>query len=322
MSIHATDLITLTEQITKEWTKQRKAEERGTRERGSRRHMFSARVSHMDVADEILPAAYLHASGGGQYWVKMRQLYYAARKQFQKLTGRPIDAKYFSQQLLRKYMNQRSETESWKIAADARGHLIIPNAGYDVTVPIGTLEIAAHLREAARTFNHADIRAEIQIPWPSIGAGQRYQAVLYIEKEGFGPLLDEARIAERFDIAILSGKGQSTAAARRFVDEVCRILGGVPLFILRDFDKAGFQIAIRLTTVGAWAEESDMVLYEFKNDINVTDFGLRLADVEEYGLHDAAEDVPCNCYRCKCFRCQPLDQEEYGVTDDEYKFLL
>ena len=322
MSIDASDILQVTRSVTKEWTRQRKAEERGRRSRESRAYVYSDRVNHTEVAHEILPAAYLHASGGGRHVVKKRQLFYAARKRFQQLTGRDITATYFSQNLLRKYLNTHPETESWKIAADARGHLIIPNAGHEISIPIGTLEIDEHLRKAQRECDASDVEAEVNVEWPSIAAAQRYQAVVYIEKEGFAPLLEEARIAERFDIGILSGKGQSTAAARRFVDEMCRVDGGVPLFILRDFDKAGFQIAKRLTTVGAWAESNDMVLYEFQNEINVTDLGLRLDDVNQYDLHWAAEKAPCSRRRrCKCFQCQPLDQDEYGVTDEEYEFL-
>ena len=69
---------------------------------------------------------------------------------------------------------------------------------------------------------------------------ERYQAVLYIEKEGFGPILESAQIAERFNIAIASCKGQSVVAMRKFVDMVCAVGDGLPLLIAHDFDKAGF----------------------------------------------------------------------------------
>ena len=108
--------------------------------------------------------------------------------------------------------------------------------------------------------------------------------MLYIEKEGFDPLLQEARIGERFDVAILSCKGQSVVAARRYADHVCAVAGGVPLFVVHDFDKAGFEISQRLTRVSDWAQQNDRVTYRFRNAINVTDLGLRLADVERYGL--------------------------------------
>ena len=129
----------------------------------------------------------------------------------------------------------------------------------------------------------------LPIEWPSLAGGQRYQGVLFIEKEGFGPLLEEAQIAERFDLAVLSCKGQSVVAARKFVDQVCRVGGGVKLLVVHDMDKAGFEISQRLTKVSDWAIDADRVAYQFENDIDVTDLGLRLADAEKYGLLDKAE---------------------------------
>jgi hypothetical protein len=49
-------------------------------------------------------------------------------------------------------------------------------------------------------------------------------------------------------------------------------------------DKSGFEIAQRLTTVSDHARDNDLVKYEFQNEINVTDLGLRLLDVQQYSL--------------------------------------
>ena len=75
--------------------------------------------------------------------------------------------------------------------------------------------------------------------------GQRYGAILFVEKEGFGPLFEAVNLAERYDLAIMSTKGLSTTAARLLVDETCGDYD-IPLLILRDFDKAGFSIAATL----------------------------------------------------------------------------
>jgi len=56
--------------------------------------------------------------------------------------------------------------------------------------------------------------------------------------------------------------------------------------VAHDFDKARFEISQRLTTVSDWARQNDRVTYEFENEIRVIDLGLRLADVEKYGLED------------------------------------
>jgi hypothetical protein len=284
MSITATDILEVTRKVTKEWTKQRKAEERGRCSRQSREYVYSDRVNFTDVADAILPGAYDHASGGGRYTVPRRTLFYACREEFKNRTGRPMLWTYFSSKLLVQYMNRHPDTANWKVTADPRGTLTIPNCGHDERIPCGTIQIDNHLRKEFRKEDPFDIDAELDTERPSVAHGQRYQAVLYIEKEGFEPLLEEARIGERFDLAIISCKGHSVVAARKYADHVCRMNGGVPLFIWHDMDKSGFEIALRLTSVSDWAEEYDLVRYRFQNEINVTDLGLRLVDAQRYGL--------------------------------------
>jgi hypothetical protein len=313
MSFTSDDIIRLATKVAKKWTKQHKAEERGHRSRSDRAYVYSDRVYFTDVMDQILPAAYDHASGNGRYSVAKRQLYYACRENFRQETGRQMTYHYFSQTLLVQYVNRHPEAEEWKLTADPRGTLIIPNAGHKVEIPVGTIQIDQHLREAGRPRGPFDDLEDcgIDIEWPSLAAGQRYRAVVYIEKEGFGPLLKEARIAKRFDVAILSCKGQSVVAARRYVDEVCAAGGGVPLGVIHDLDKHGFEISERLTTVSDWAEEKDRVKYHFENEIDVTDLGLRLADAHKYGLMDRAERCRFRGY----FRADSI------ATKEEQAFL-
>jgi hypothetical protein len=83
-------------------------------------------------------------------------------------------------------------------------------------------------------------------------------------------------------------------AARHFVDVVCPLARGVPLLVVHDFDKYGFEISQRLTTVSDWAMINDRVTYEFRNQIDVHDLGLRLADIEDYSLEESAEACEFN----------------------------
>jgi hypothetical protein len=100
-------------------------------------------------------------------------------------------------------------------------------------------------------------------------ADDRYSAVLFIEKEGFNALLARARIAERFDIAIMS-----TTAARHLLDRLAPRIDKV--LVAHDFDVSGFSI---FGTLG-----SDGRRYRFHNDVHVVDLGLPLSDVEALGL--------------------------------------
>lgn len=269
--------------VTKDWTRQRKAEERGRRSRSSREYVYSDRVNFTDVQAQILEEGYQKASGGGRYSVEKRQFYYACRDPFFQKTGRHIDANYFSQTLIVKYMNQHPDkTAHWKIAASARGIITIPHA--NIQIACGTRDVDNYLATRHRHEQWDDLNIRLAGAWESRAEGQRYQAVLFIEKEGFNEMLEEAEIGKRFDVAIISCKGQSVVAARKLVDMVCAMYGGVPLYTVHDFDPYGLSIAQRLTTVSDYARDNDLVKYEFQNEINVTDLGLRLEDVEEYDL--------------------------------------
>jgi hypothetical protein len=305
-------IFAVTKSVTKEWTRQRKAEEKGSRSRQARVYVYSDRVCFTDVAEDILPGAYAHASGDGTYSVSKRTFYYACRNEFQERTGQPLKYEYFANTLLVQFLNQNPDlTAGWRVTADPRGTLTIPNAKRPVRVPVGTLQIDNHLAGARGACDPYAEVAEVglPIPWPSLAGGQRYQAVLYIEKEGFEPLLEDAQIAERYGLAVISCKGQSVVAARKFVDEVCAAGGGVPLLVVHDFDKAGFEISQRLTSVSEWARANDRVTYRFQNVVDVHDLGLRLSDVDEYGLEDKAEDCEFKGYFAADSIATPEEQE-------------
>ena len=93
MTIDASDILSVTKSVTKEWTRQRKLEERGSSSRWLREEIYSDRVNCTDIADAILPRAYDHASGGGKFTVSKRQLHYACREKFKERTGRELSAR-------------------------------------------------------------------------------------------------------------------------------------------------------------------------------------------------------------------------------------
>ena len=313
MSNIADDLAKCVLGATKKYTKQRKAEERDSRAYSNRCSMYlSQRVFYTSVAHRIFPEAYKHASGDGTHPVSKRQMYYASRDLFHHATGRAMKKQATCDTVLLGFMNAHPKlTATWRITADPRGTLLIPNAWQETRIPCGTLDIDSHLHTInTESLCNVERLPSVQIQWPSLAPGQRYRAVVYIEKEGFEPLLRHAQIAERFEIAIMSCKGQSVVAARKFVDHVCRVDGGVPLFVVHDFDLHGFFIGARLTSVSEQAEEEGRVAYRFTNEINVTDFGLRLADAQKYNLVDEA-----------CKRPERIDAD-LGCTQEEKDFLL
>ena len=105
----------------------------------------------------------------------------------------------------------------------------------------------------------------------------------------------------------MSTKGLSIVASRRLVDTICYRYR-LPLFVLHDFDQLGFTILRTL--------RCNTRRYTFENDIDVIDLGLRLVDVEEWGLE--SESV---VYRESITSVRD-GLRKSGATDDEIKFLL
>lgn len=95
-----------------------------------------------------------------------------------------------------------------------------------------------------------------------------------MEKEGYSELIRKAQIAERFDVAFASTKGLPNTSIRRLLDRLAEY--GVKVFVLHDLDITGLNIAHTLAT------SNDR--YQFRNDLDCVDMGVRLADAEELGL--------------------------------------
>jgi hypothetical protein len=303
----ATAIIGAVNGVTAKWAKQRRAEER-ERSRSLRRRealVRSHRVTIRDAAFDGMEAAYLKASTGGRYPAHARQIMYAARGPIQERTGRTLDDQYFCQTLLPDYLIENPDsTATWDVVFDARGHLVEPHTGR--VVPLGTLDVRDYLGDAGRGLDLSGPKIDTTIPalLPTCGPEHRYSAILFIEKEGFMPLFAAAQLAERHDIAIMSTKGMSVTASRLLVDTLCG-RHGIPLLVLRDFDKSGFSIIGTL--------QRDTRRYAFVNAINVTDLGLRLPDVRRWGLE--SEDVTYG-------KTDPsFNLRENGATEDEIAFL-
>jgi hypothetical protein len=138
-----------------------------------------------------------------------------------------------------------------------------------------------------------------------MGPTNRYRFALFLEKEGFYPLLEAAQIVERYDIAIMSTKGMSVTAARKSVDDMSQ--HGVTVLVCHDFDKSGFSILHTLRT--------DTRRYTFQARPTVVDLGLRLADVQAMDLQSESVSYPRGV--------DPrLNLRECGATEGECNLLV
>ena len=304
--MNSNTVISALDSVTKNWTKQRKAEERGKSRATRQRSMtISYRVTIRDAAFGVMEAAYLKASANGTYPALARQIMYAARPEILRLTGESsLDSQYFTQVLIPDYMKEH-DCDDWNVAYDARGNFHEPHT--DRKVPLGTIDVRGYLRDVTWSSpgdNESDFDDSDRLP--TCGPTNRYSAILFIEKEGFLPLLNEAKIAERFDIAIMSTKGLSVTAARELIDRVCGE-HGIPLLVGHDLDKSGFSIIGTL--------RRDTPRYSFTNDFEVIDIGLRLDDVRKYDLQ--TETVS---YRAAAHKVRS-NLRENGATKEEIEFL-
>jgi hypothetical protein len=301
------------ERVTKEWTSLKKNRERLSRQEVEQLKQRKPRhLSIRDAAYQIVERAYQETSDNGRYPANARQIMYKARPLVLELTGGKCWSKssYFTQVLLPNYMREHpDQTADWDVIFDARGRLVEPHTGR--RVDLGTLQVRNYIKDW-----HEDIGSPgvPKVEWrvPTRGPANRYRHALFIEKEGFGQLLEKARIAERFGIMIMSTKGMSVTACRTLVEKLSGC--GVTILVARDFDKAGFSIVHTL--------RSDTRRYQFADKPNVIDMGLRLQDVQEMGL--ASERVEYG--RCKGWGKAPVDPRlnlrDSGAAEEECEFLV
>lgn len=286
-------------------------DDRAIRRLREREAVEQEKLTVKKAAWKVMKQAYMQASDGGRLPANMRQVMYAARPLVLKLTDGKCWKKSstFTQNLLPSYMLEHpDQTASWDVVADARGHFAEPHSRDRESIGIGTLDVRGYL---ASWTDGDDVSTDVEPPelddsFPTSGPTNRFKYALFIEKEGFDPLLARAQIAERYDMAIFSSKGMSVIAARKLVDELSQ--AGVTVFVLHDFDRAGLLIAHWLS--------HDNDRYVFTAEPNVIDLGLRLADVKKMGLQ--AEPL---VYKQ---RKSPMDKlwECENVTPQERVFLV
>src|SRR5215212_6322531 len=230
--------------LYKEGEKQRRL----TRRRAPRPSYYEPepKVSQKEVVFEVLPQAIRNAGTN----FSRRDLYYATRPIAYAYdeweSGKTLKYDYFSQRLLTEYQEMHGPIAG--LWSDARGHLLEPHTGNSVA--LGTREVAAY------TFPE-----------------YTFDKILYVEKEGELSKLKAAKLAERYDMAICSGKGQPTEAVRNLFQ---RAEGGdYQLFVFHDADLDGYDIA------RVMAEATKRMP---DHSVDVVDIGLTVEDAVEMGL--------------------------------------
>jgi len=259
------------------------------------RYYAEPKESIRDVAFEVMESAYMKASSNGKYPANARQIYYAARPEIlSRLDKNELGSQYFTQTILKDYMEEHRP--AWDVVWDARGHIMEPHTRE--VIGLGGLEVRDYINKFTSQGINSTPSYEPKILLPTTGPIHRFSNVLFIEKEGFNPLLGAVKIPERFDIAITSSKGMPVAALCDLLSKMKQL--DVTAYCLHDFDVSGFTILKTLKEGARGSHGSGKVI----------DLGLRFEDIQ--GLQ--SEPVTP--------RGSIVDRlREVGATKEEIEFL-
>jgi hypothetical protein len=189
----------------------------------------------------VMQEAVERVSGTGRYRFSSHTLFYTVRRLIQPYTGKELKPKYFEQTLLPQFQREFGALPG--LYYEPRGTLYEPHTG--VVLPLGTREVE-----------------EYRFPcW-------LYDKILFVEKQGLWPVLQDARLAERYDMAVVAGEGYATEACRVLLREADRERN-YQLFVLHDADPWGYNIARTL-------REATARMPGYK--VEVIDLGLRLQE--------------------------------------------
>ena len=207
--------------------------------------MATNKVTIKAAVFAVLPEAKLLAG----VIVACRTLYYKVRPLLQKRYGiLDVDYKYFSTKLLPAYQREAAQPLEG-VYYKARGELHHPHD--DDIVQLSTREVEAY-----------------------IPPNWQFDKVLYIEKTGLSAQLDPYQIGQRYDMAIIYGKGFAVTACRELL-ALFEMRHEMKIFVLHDADINGYDIA---RTLGEATRRMP------HHSIDVIDLGLTVPQAIDAGL--------------------------------------
>ncbi len=189
----------------------RKAErsEQRARDEAARRQ----RQNEWTIKDAVFEVM-LEAKEAAGHTVAARTLYYKVRPLVQQYTDKPLDYQYFSQTLLPDYEREFAPLPG--LYYEARGELHHPHD--DTVTPLGTREVEEY---------------ELP-PW-------QFDKILYVEKTGLQAQLAPYQLGQKYDMAIVYGKGYAVTACRNLLAR--SDIRDMKIFVLHDADPYGYNIA-------------------------------------------------------------------------------
>jgi hypothetical protein len=293
------DLGSAIKKVGRKWKSAKRRADRNDRVPAHRlyrmRYKAEPRESIREIAGEVMEDAYLKASSNGKYPANARQIYYAARPEIlSRIDKDSLNSQYFTQTLLKDYLEEKRP--GWDVVWDARGHISEPHT--DKVIGLGGLEVREYINSFTSESIETVPKFAPEILLPTCGPIHRFSNILFIEKEGFNPLFEAAKISEKFDIAIASTKGMPVAALSDLLSKMDDL--NVMTYCLHDFDVSGFSILKTLEQGARGSQRSGRVV----------DLGFRFDDIQ--GL----QSEPVN-HKGRIW----IRLKEAGATEEEIKFL-
>ena len=287
------------EKATKAWKKEKLHNERISR--SQHRNFYRVRTTNTkEIAFRVMKAAYEKASSNGQYYANARQIMYAARPmilaQSDKDLGKNFDV-YFTQTLLKDYIE--TVNPDWKIVWDARGHFIEPHT--EEKIGLGGIEVEKYINSWHSHINM--FRPSVKIRIDTDGPQNRYKNVLFVEKEGFTEILQDAGFMQRYDMALMSTKGVPVKAACDLLYKLKESFEDIKIFVLHDFDLAGFKILQSLKKGVRLSMGSEVI-----------DLGFRIQDIKDLEAEPVSYDQKNTSPEYYLKHC--------GATPEEINFLV
>jgi hypothetical protein len=241
----------LVTKVTARWCKIRKDEDRQERKRWQRKELLSRslrgkKASLQEAVFSVISEASKATSGDGRYEFPKRNLYYTVRDMVQAITEDKLEWEWF-QKIVTKYEHKHGEIPG--MYCDPRGYLIEPHTGK--MIPLGTREVDA--------YNMPELL---------------YDKIMYVEKKGEQPLFQAAKLAEKYDLAIVCAEGYASRAAKALLS-AAKSEQNMTLLSLHDADPYGYNIARTLREATETCPN---------HHVDVIDIGLQLDEALGMGL--------------------------------------
>jgi hypothetical protein len=222
----------------------RRIKNRRSRERQEdKANRAEKQMSLKDATWVVLEDAWRHTTGNGRLPVGSRRLFYAVRSRIPEVTDKRFATdtgyQYFSQTLLPEYQKQRvgaGEEPLADVYYDPRGKMYEPHTGK--AMDLGTRDVESY-EFPSYTFNK----------------------LLFVEKRGQVPLLQAAKLAERYDMALVTEAGFATVAARTLLSAGSEG-EKYQVFCLHDADYPGYNILRTLREATERMPEHSMEVHD------------------------------------------------------------